>query len=200
MQYGTKPVSVFIRKFLLGTSQGVTCLIFCALYFVADVLALASSEPSVWRLGLGFTFQGPLLLVAFVVLETGWGGRRNPRPKSSIPMTILIIVLGVLPFTYGYLHDRWIALAGVLGVPDDLDVLGLGYVAFVGWLLGFGESSVPIYDQTIDDIQRMLQFSESAQGRRGFSDFLVLGYGGLLGAVIRVGRGAIDHLKTRYGS
>jgi hypothetical protein len=105
-------------------------------------------------------------------------------------------------------------------VPGDMDVLTLGFVPIVGCLMGFGKSptshmrnarnllvvgivalavAVAIhYDKTMEDIQNILQFSKSALGKSSSMDnlWLVLGYGALSGALIRLVRAALERIAS----
>ena len=106
MKYGTQAVSKFARDFLIGTSQGITCLVFCCLYVVAELVAwLAPRDANPFlRIGSGFILLIPLLLVAFTAYATSFGGTQDVRPESSAVDTVFVAILGALPFVLVGLH------------------------------------------------------------------------------------------------
>jgi len=127
MDPGTTPATVFLRHFLVETSQGRTCLVFSALAFACGLAAAAlPAEVAAWPL----LAAGHLLLAFPVVLFlAAFAGSNITKFESSTAVAVLVAIVGVLPFVFPFVPDRVI----VRYLPHPFFVASAFLFAFAWW-------------------------------------------------------------------
>ncbi len=103
--YGSRPVSDFVRGPILGTPQGITCLIACAVSLVAGVVWLFLNPQQraipAFSMAQAFFFWPVFLLLGFVGISLGMNLRMK-AVKPSLFDSVLMAALGVFPFVWPY--------------------------------------------------------------------------------------------------